>query len=137
MWEPQEYKQRPEFQKTVKKLKLNPAVEKHLVSSIDNWLQSEHDHLIALPTKKLLWQSKDKNVKIFCVKIPSPDRQSGKSGGYRLIVIYSISECVAEVGKIFDRRKLGFKGSSGKDDSNYDEHIADLKKEYTREPKEC
>ena len=120
--------ERVEYQRDIKKFRLHQKNEGKLVDSIKRWLSGGSDLLTPIENNKLIITSDDLNIKAFAVRLPSAD--FGKSGGYRLIMIYKIKEHVAEIGRIFKRKDLKYKGSKGKKTKEYEKYIQELRKEF-------
>ena len=123
-WIPKKIEQDGGFKRSLKNIGLREEEENFLVESIHFWLLSESDLLKSTPSNKLLYHEGGKYV--FVVKIPNPARKQGKSGGFRLIMLYNTKENIAKIGKIFRRTDLNYKGSSGKYQKEYDRYLADL-----------
>ena len=69
---------------------------------------------------------------IFDVRIPNPSRKKGKSGGFRLIMFYHYANKTAEIGKIFKRSDLDWKGEGGKKQNEFDEYIEIVKNKLNK-----
>ncbi len=131
MWSPKEgIIESEEYKKDIKKLKLQPQYKNDLMSSIKRWLSSEQNLFASLQNNKPINVPDNPNIKVFIVRLSDPSTSSGKSGGYRLIMIYKIQEHTAEIGRIFKRTGLGYHGSAGKKDKILDKYIQELRKEF-------
>lgn len=74
-----------------------------------------------------------KNIfEIWMAGIGNPDANKGKSGGYRFVYYILISERKLFIDIIEERKNLAYKGSSGKNQKNWDEHFVELKKELMK-----
>ena len=63
-------------------------------------------------------------------RLPDKARQTGKSGGFRVVLILDLEEKTLFLQGIFRRNHLGYKGSSGKYDDAYDDLIKKLAQEF-------
>ena len=126
-WTPQKIEKGADFKKTLKSIKLRENEKKLLVESVCFWLRSKNDLLRNTASSTLLYQTVNKYKYIFVVKIPNPIRKQGKSGGFRLIMLYDTEKGIAVIGKIFKRTDLNYKGSSGKHQTEYDNYITHLR----------
>ena len=124
-WTPQKIEKSGDFKKSLKGTKMKEDEESLLVESICLWLSSKNDLLRNTVSNKLLYQKNGRYI--FTVKIPSPTRKRGKSGGFRLIMLYDTVQGFAEIGKIFKRSDLDYKGGGGKHHLEYDNYITYLR----------
>ena len=69
---------------------------------------------------------------IWVAKIPNPDANKGKSGGYRLIYYIYIEEQKLFVDKIENRKNLDYKRAKGKNQKKWNKYLSTLKKELYR-----
>lgn len=123
-WVPQKIEESADFKKSLRNIRLDEDEEDSLVESIYFWLLGENDLLKSTPSNKLLCHKDGKYI--FVVRIPNPVRKQGKSGGFRLIMLYDTKKNISKIGKIFRRTDLDYKGSGGKRQAEYDGYITDL-----------
>ena len=117
-----------EFSICLKRFKLRVEYENLLKESIKRWINGENNLLQEQASNKLIVQ--ENQYYIFEVKLANQakGRESGKSGGYRLIMIYNKNKESALAGMIWKRQELHWKGKSGKRDNEKKEYIESLKK---------
>jgi len=94
--------------------------------SIREWAKSVKRQ--ATPRNKRYFASPCNVFEIWVARIGNPDANKGKSGGYRFVYYLHICERKLFVDKIEDRKNLSFKGSKGKNQKKWDEHLIELKK---------
>ena len=84
------------------------------------------------PSNKRPFISPNNVFEIWDARIPNPDANKGKSGGYRLIYYIHLSDRNLFVDLMIGRNDLDWKGSRGKKQKIWDNHLADLKKELCK-----
>ena len=124
-WTPGDIKEGSDFRKSLKNTGLRKNEESLLVESVRLWLRGEHDLLKGTVSNKMLDQKDGKYV--FVIRVPNPARGQGKSGGFRLIMLYDTEQNFAEIGKIFKRTDLTYRGNTGKRQEEFDEYVQAMK----------
>jgi len=87
-------------------------VSQKVKDSIKEWAKGVRRQ--PTPSNKKPFASPRNIFEIWDARIPNPDANKGKSGGYRLLYYIHISERNLFVDMIDNRKNLDFKGSSGK-----------------------
>lgn len=95
--------------------------------SIKEWAKSVRRQIT--PSNKRPFISPCNIFEIWDARIPNPDANKGKSGGYRLLYYIHICERKIFVDMIENRKNLDYKGSSGKNQKKWDKYFIGLKKE--------
>ncbi len=129
-WKPKKIVETEEYKTSIKKLKLREEPEDKLKKSIYIWLRSEHNLFTENKSNKLIFSNSKTFTFIFSLKLAHPDKNKGKSGGLRLVVIYDKKNYITNLGKIFNRKDLNHKGQSGKRQKEYESYTKDLKNNY-------
>ena len=75
----------------------------------------------------LIYRNKERVFEIWQARIPDPDHNKGKSGGFRLIYYVIYTEQALHLGLIERRGALGFKDERPKDKQKYAEYLESLK----------
>lgn len=80
-----------------------------------------------LSRQKLIYRSPNNRYEIWTARIPNPDSNKGKSGGYRIVYFLDLTESTINLDFIDERKNLGFgdEGHSKKD--RYSDYVRELK----------
>ncbi|MDO8521120.1 MAG: hypothetical protein Q7S52_03320 [bacterium] len=73
-----------------------------------------------------------KNASFECwiTRLPDKDRNKGKSGGFRVVLVLDIEDDVMLLQGIFRRDNLSFQGQGGKYDDAHKQLLKDLAREF-------
>ena len=82
--------------------------------------------------QKLAYRSPKNRYEAWVARIPNPDVNKGKSGGYRIVFFLDITERSINLDFIEERDHLGFKNESIRKKQKYNDYIANVKKELSR-----
>lgn len=108
-------------------------ISKNTVEAIEAWVKDVR--LIHLKSFRLVYVSPARTFQIWNAKIPDPDSQKGKTGGFRLVCFFVKAENnvnAVYLDLIEKRKDLGFKNEHPKDKQCYDRQIENLKKELMK-----
>ena len=98
--------------------------------SIKNWARTVRRQVTS--NNKKIYSHPQNIFEIWVAKIPNPDANKGKSGGYRLIYYIYIEEQKLFVDKIENRKNLDYKREKGKNQKKWNNHLVTLKKELLK-----
>jgi len=88
------------------------GISQDIKDFIEEWAKSVRRQIT--PSNKRPFISPNNIFEIWDARIPNPDANKGKSGGYRLVYYIHLSERNLFVDLMVDRRDLDYKGSNGK-----------------------
>ena len=111
-----------EFVESCKDLEISDEI----VIAIENWITTVGR--IETGRQKLVFRSPHNIFEIWVARIPDPDSNKGKSGGFRLVYFLNISDNSVFVDKLESRAAIGFKSERPKDKRKFQTYIAELKK---------
>ncbi|AKM83993.1 TPA: hypothetical protein DCZ46_01530 [Candidatus Campbellbacteria bacterium] len=111
------------------------GISQDIKDFIEEWAKSVRRQIT--PSNKRPFISPNNIFEIWDARIPNPDANKGKSGGYRLVYYIHLSERNLFVDLMVDRKDLDYKGSNGKKQKKWDGHLADLKKELLQKYDNC
>lgn len=80
-----------------------------------------------IPSQKLVYRSPNNHYEAWSARIPNPNSNKGKRGGYRLVFFLDIQIATINLDFIEERDKLGYKNESHKNKDKYNEYIDKLK----------
>jgi hypothetical protein len=120
-------------------------------ASFDHWSRREHVHHanaeyqaevlarfrnVSLPHN--LQSPVFKNLRFECwvTRLPDKQRNEGKSGGFRVVLVLDLEKRILWLKGIFRRSHLGFRRSPGKYDRAYEELIKTLAREFAENVKQ-
>lgn len=105
-------------------------ISQEVIDSLRMWARSVRRQITPRNCRPFI---SSKNVfEIWVAGIGNPDANKGKSGGYRFMYYIVLSEKKLFIDMIEDRKNLKFKGSSGKNQREWDNHLLELKKELVK-----
>jgi mRNA-degrading endonuclease RelE of RelBE toxin-antitoxin system len=110
-------------------------VSQFVKDSIREWSKSVR--LQPTPSNKRLFISFNNIFQIWDARIPNPDANKGKSGGYRLIYYVNNLDKNLFVDLMENRDNLDYKGSKGKRQKYWDEHFVGLRRELSKRYEDC
>jgi len=110
------------YKKQAKNLAVSQAVE----DGIDLWAKSFA--FTVSPRSDMIFRSPRKQVEIWDVRVPNPDKNKGSSGGYRILCFYVVEEETMFFAYIQERGAL----NRGKEKQHYYEYQRSLKGELSK-----
>jgi len=120
------YIEREQFIRMCDRLKVSETVREH----IKLWAPSASNKYEA-PRLKLIYRSSNNRYEAWAAGIPNPDSNRGKSGGYRLVYFFDLTECTINLDFIEERKNLGFQDEGHRKKDRYNDYIRQLK-EYLK-----
>jgi len=103
--------------------KLGISEETHI--AIENWVTSVGR--IETGRQKIIFRSPRNSFEIWIARIPDPESNKGKSGGFRLVYILNLKENAVYVDKMEKRSSMGFGDERPRDKQKFQEYISELK----------
>lgn len=85
-----------------------------------------------LSSQKLVYRSPKNRYETWVARIPDPDSNKGKSGGYRIVYFLDVTEHTINLDFIEARKELGFRKESSHRKDRYNGYIYELKKELKK-----
>lgn len=85
------------------------------------------------PANKILFRSQSNSFEIWAARIPNPEVNKGKSGGFRLLYILNLKESSIYLDKIEFRADKGSKNEHPKDQQKATEYLVYLKGKLMKE----
>lgn len=73
---------------------------------------------------------KNGSFECWVTRLPDKARQQGKSGGFRVVLVIDLEEGAILLQGIFRRDHLGWRGSGGKYDHQYEQLIKELAQQF-------
>jgi hypothetical protein len=81
--------------------------------------------------KKVFWTTNNR-FEIWVVRLPNPEANKGKRGGFRLVLFLDLNERTINLEYIEERDEMGFKDEGVKKKNKYSAFIEDLKEFLTK-----
>ncbi|MDO8511768.1 MAG: hypothetical protein Q7S57_00705 [bacterium] len=95
-------------------------------TAIKTWAPSV-SNLYQLARQKLIYRSPKNRYEIWAAGIPNPDSNRGKSGGYRVVYFFDLTEKTINLDFIEERKELGFKNEGQAKKNRYTDYVNQLK----------
>lgn len=105
-------------------------ISQNVIDSLRIWAKSVRRQITPRNSRPFI--SPNNVFEIWVAGIGNPDANKGKSGGYRFLYYILISDKKLFIDIIEDRKNLKFKGSSGKDQKKWNNHLLELRKELMK-----
>lgn len=80
-----------------------------------------------LSRQKLIYRSPNNRYEIWTARIPNPDSNKGKSGGYRIVYFLDLTESTINLDFIDERKNLGFGDEGHRKKNRYSDYVRELK----------
>lgn len=97
---------------------------------IRNWAPTVSRYEI--PSQKLVYRSPGRRYEAWSARIPNPDSNKGKRGGYRVIFFLDLSECTINLDYIEERDNIGFGKEGTRRKQKYNGYVTAVKAELAR-----
>jgi len=116
------YVEREQFVRACEKLGVSEKVRE----AIRNWAPTVSNKN-EIPSQKLVYRTPHNRYEAWNARIPNPDSNKGKRGGYRLVFFLDLTECSINLDLIEERDALGFGKERPKAKQKYNAYVAELK----------
>ncbi|MBI5406031.1 hypothetical protein HY972_03305 [Candidatus Kaiserbacteria bacterium] len=85
-----------------------------------------------IPSQKLIYRSPNNRYEAWNARIPNPNSNKGKRGGYRLVFFLDLQTATVNLDFIEERDNLGYKNEGHHKKDGYNAYISEVKKELAR-----
>jgi mRNA-degrading endonuclease RelE of RelBE toxin-antitoxin system len=120
------YVERENFVRMCEKIKISETVH----NAIKLWAPTVGR--FEFSRQKLVYRSPKNRYEAWAAGLPNPDSNIGKSGGYRVVYFLDLNELTINIDFIAERKELGFHKEGQLRKKDYENYIADLKKELKK-----
>lgn len=118
--------EREQFLRDCDKLGVSEIVRER----IRNWAPTVSRYEI--PSQKLVFSSPGKRYEAWNARIPDPDSNKGKRGGFRIVFFLDLTEGTLNLDFIEERDHLGFGKEGPRRKQKYDTYVVSVKTELAR-----
>jgi mRNA-degrading endonuclease RelE of RelBE toxin-antitoxin system len=119
------YVEREQFVRMCEKIGVSTAVR----GAIKLWAPTVSR--FELSRQRLVYRSPKNRYEAWVARIPNPESNKGKSGGYRVIYFLDITGCTINLDFIEKCKELGFRDEGLRKKDSYNDYIRELK-EYLK-----
>src|SRR3989344_2575451 len=85
-----------------------------------------------IPSQKLIYRSPNNRYEAWSARIPNPESNKGKSGGYRLVFFLDMQTTTINLDFIEKRNNLGYKNEGHHRKDEYNKYVSGVKKELEK-----
>jgi len=85
-----------------------------------------------IPSQKFIYRSPNNRYEAWSARIPNPNSNKGKRGGYRLVFFLDLQTTTINLDFIEERDNLGYKNEGHRKKDGYNAYISEVKKELAR-----
>ena len=117
------YVERELFIRTCDKI----GISHEMRESIKLWAPSAPLNRAEAPRLKLVFRSPKNRYEAWVARLPNPESNKGKSGGYRVLFYLDLVEDTINLVYIDDRKELGYHGEGHRKKDSYNDLVRELK----------
>lgn len=101
------------------------GVSQKVRDAIRHWAPTVRQ--VEVSRQKLVYRSPKNRYEAWMARVPNPDSNRGKSGGYRVVYFLDLTENTVNLDFIEERKELGFRDEGQRKKGRYNDYIRGLK----------